>query len=75
MHARIAFASSFNVHEREDLVEGKVTTSSYPPLWITRIITARRALMNAAPWSPSLALLPKQAPAFIRTFLEVADAA
>jgi hypothetical protein len=49
MHARIAFASSFNVHEREDLVEGKVTTSSYPPLWITRIITARRALMNAAP--------------------------
>ena len=24
MHARIAFASSFNFHEREDLVEGKV---------------------------------------------------
>jgi hypothetical protein len=24
MHARIAFASSFNFHEREDLVEGTV---------------------------------------------------
>jgi hypothetical protein len=42
MHAKIAFASIFNLDEREDLVEGTMVDSSYLPLWIMPRCTARR---------------------------------
>jgi hypothetical protein len=42
MHAKIAFASIFNLDEREDWLKARWKTSSYRPLWIMPTLTARR---------------------------------
>jgi hypothetical protein len=69
MHAKIAFASKFYFGEREDL-----KTSSYRPLWITRIFTARRRAHPLRAASLRAAKLDcKRAPE--RALLKVAGAA